>query len=119
MDLQRDQSPRSNKFFPDINQRAACPGRLLLLADGKQSVLVSNVFGTAGSSATLAVMPTIITSPLKNQSAFPGGTAVFTLGLQAVIPVSYQWQFNGININYATNNPLTLSNIGYAQAGVY
>ncbi len=32
---------------------------------------------------------------------------------------SFQWRFNGVNIPEATNNPFTLYNVAYGQAGAY
>jgi hypothetical protein len=34
-------------------------------------------------------------------------------------PLRYQWRFNGVNIGWATNAPLVLTNVQYNQAGVY
>jgi alpha-tubulin suppressor-like RCC1 family protein len=87
---------------------------------GAYSVAVSNTFGGVVSpDAILNVVPTLTTTPLQSRSTFPGGTATFSLIVQANIPVSYQWQFNGTNLPGATSNSLTLTNVQYAQAGIY
>ena len=88
-------------------------------AAGTYSILMSNSFGVVTNSLWLTVAPTIITSPVQNQIAFPKGSATFNLGLQSRIPVSYQWQFNGSNLEGATNVSLNLTNLQYAQAGTY
>ncbi len=90
------------------------------LADaGAYSILMSNIFGVVTSSVALTVVPTIITNSLQSQSIFPGGTAALSIGVQAIIPVAYQWQFNGTNVEGATNNSLTLTNVQYHQDGIY
>ena len=86
---------------------------------GNYSILVSNSFGLVTNYASLTVAPTIITNPPQNQIAFLGGTTTFNLGLQAIIPVTYQWQFNGVNLDDATNNSLIVTNVQYAQGGTY
>jgi alpha-tubulin suppressor-like RCC1 family protein len=90
------------------------------LADaGMYSLVVSNSFGFVTNAVSLSVAPTIVTARPQNQSSFPGGTTTFSLTLQAIIPVSYQWQFNGTDLPGATGNSLTLTNIQYQQAGIY
>ena len=86
---------------------------------GAYSLVVSNIFGVVTSSVSLNVAPTIITNLPQNQTMFPSGTTTLSIGLQAVIPVSYQWQLNGVNLDGATNNSLTLTNINYNQGGTY
>ena len=87
--------------------------------EGTYSIVVSNSFGLTTNSVSLSVSPTIIINPPQNQIAFPGGTATFTIGVQAIIPVTYQWQFNGANSDGETNNSLILTNLQYTQGGTY
>ncbi|MFZ1072726.1 MAG: hypothetical protein WAO21_04755 [Verrucomicrobiia bacterium] len=86
---------------------------------GVYSLVTSNIFGVVTSSVSLNVAPTIITNLPQNQTMFPGGITTLNIGLQAVIPVNYQWQLNGVNLDGATNNSLTLTNINYNQGGTY
>jgi hypothetical protein len=88
-------------------------------SSGAYSVLVSNAYGTSSSTSSLSVFPTIVTAPLQSQTTFPWGSVAFTLGLQAVIPVSFQWQHNGVNIDGATNATLSLTNVNFGQGGTY
>jgi alpha-tubulin suppressor-like RCC1 family protein len=90
-----------------------------LAAAGNYSLIVSNFYGYVTNSVVLTVAPTITTQSPQNQWSFPGGTAAFNLGLQAIIPVSYQWQFNGTNLPGATSTTLTLTNLHWDAAGVY
>jgi hypothetical protein len=48
-----------------------------------------------------------------------GGAATFSVTTRALLPLSYQWRFNGTNISEATNTSLTLTNVQLNQAGNY
>ena len=87
------------------------------------SVIVTNVVGSVTSPiATLTVIadvaPTITTQP-TNQTVTVGGTASFSVVASGTPPLSYQWNFNGTNLNWETNATLTLTNVQFAQAGNY
>jgi alpha-tubulin suppressor-like RCC1 family protein len=87
---------------------------------GAYSVTVSNTDGGVLSpEAILNVVPTLTISPPQSQSTFPGGTVTFSLIIQANIPLTYQWQFNGTNLPGAASNSLTLTNVQVNQAGTY
>ena len=90
-------------------------------------VLISNAWGTAMSSATLTINSSsapIITTEPASLAVNAGGTAVFSVAA-AGTSLSYQWQFNNINL---TDGPfiigsatptLTLSNVFGGSAGSY
>ncbi|HEY3864412.1 MAG TPA: hypothetical protein VGO59_21270 [Verrucomicrobiae bacterium] len=86
---------------------------------GSYSIIVGNNFGVETNSVALTVAPAIVIAPPQNQTTFPGGTAAFNISLQADIPVTYQWQFDGSNISGATTGSLTLSNAQAAMDGTY
>lgn len=86
---------------------------------GHYSVVVSNAFGSASANATVSITPTIVTNAPKTQTIFPGGTVTLSIGIQAVIPYSLQWLFNGVLIADATSNSLVLTNVQYDQTGLY
>ena len=48
-----------------------------------------------------------------------GSTAVFRVEATGDGPLTYQWRFNGANIQTATNGTLTLSNVWGYNAGAY
>ena len=64
------------------------------------------------------VPPTIQTPP-TNQFAAVGTTKSFSVAVSGTPPLLYQWQFDGNNINGATNTSLTLTNISFSEAGTY
>src|SRR5262249_34071872 len=73
--------------------------------------------GSAGKCAT-AVSPTITSQP-ADQAALTGSSATFTVSAAGTSPLTYQWRFNGTNINGATTTSLTLTNVQFANAGNY
>jgi len=62
--------------------------------------------------------PTIVTQP-ASQETYVGGSAVFSVAVNGINPLIYQWQNSGTNIPGATNSTLTLSNVNWLQAGSY
>ena len=48
-----------------------------------------------------------------------GGEASFSVQVEGTQPLSYQWQFNGVDLPGATDVTLTLKNLGAEQAGPY
>ena len=89
---------------------------------GTYRVIVTNFAGVATSSNALLTitpsLPVIITQP-ANQTAIVGGTAAFTVAAIGTTPFFYQWNFDGTNIDNATNAVLTLDNVQLTQAGNY
>ncbi len=76
----------------------------------------------AGSEHSLALyrvtMPSIITAP-QSQTVIALSNLTFTVTATGTAPLSYQWQFNGVNIIGATNADLTLTSVSFANAGNY
>ena len=87
---------------------------------GNYSVVVTNIVGsTASSNASLIVLVVLITTQPANQTILRGSNATFSVTALSNVPLSYQWQFNGINVVGATNTVLTVSNVGPNQVGAY
>ncbi len=67
----------------------------------------------------------IIISPPFSQTVGVGSTATFGVGAGGTQPLSYQWQFNGIDlvnggdVSGTTTATLRLANVQPAQAGIY
>ena len=87
--------------------------------EGTYSVVVSNLFGEITNFAWLDLAPTIVTSVPQSQTIPLNGTVTLSIGVEALIPVSYQWQFNGNVISGAVSNSLTVTNATNGQGGVY
>lgn len=85
--------------------------------------LSSNEIATIYSAGSLGkckplVSPNIIVQP-ANQMVAVGGTATFGVTATGTAPLFYQWNFNGTNIDSATNTSLILTNVQTNQAGNY
>ena len=64
------------------------------------------------------VPPSIVTQP-TNETILAGSTAGFNVAVAGTPPLFCQWQFNGTNLNGATNTSLTLTNVSAGEAGNY
>lgn len=72
----------------------------------------------SGGKCYIPRPPGILVQP-TNQTATAGGTASFSVTATGLLPLGFQWSFNGTNINGATNTLLTLTNVQVNQAGSY
>jgi len=65
--------------------------------------------------------PPVIALQPQGLLAVAGGMATFGVGLApgGLEPVAYQWSWNGVALAAATNQSLTLSNVGRAAIGLY
>ncbi len=85
------------------------------------SVVVTNAAGSitsSNASLTVDAPPTITLQPISLTNLV-GTTASFAVMATGSLPLDYQWNFNGTNINGATNLTLTLGNVQTNQAGNY
>ncbi len=87
---------------------------------GWYSVVVSNVFGVVESEwAQLHVVPVFIRSNPRSQAGYWGNTVTFSVEVNSASTVTYQWQFNGIELPGETNQTLVLTDLQPAAAGFY
>ena len=61
----------------------------------------------------------VILGQPTSQAKLNGAAVFFNVFAVGRPPLSYQWQFNGTNLDSATNSTLTLNNVATNQAGVY
>ena len=57
--------------------------------------------------------------PPLSRIVFSGDTVAFNISASGASPLNYQWQFNGTNIDSATNPTLILTNVPLSAAGSY
>ncbi len=103
----------------NINSDGACPSGLMMYNGVLYGTTRSG--GSSGNGTVFSLtLPSlmIITQP-TNQAVVVSNTATFTVVVDGVPPLSYQWNFNGTNIVGATNSVLTLTNVQFSQAGNY
>jgi len=67
----------------------------------------------------LTVVPAILTQPPQDQVVYLGGTARFEAQVKASEPLSYQWRFNGREMEAETNPALVIPNVRWPQEGTY
>jgi uncharacterized repeat protein (TIGR01451 family) len=68
---------------------------------------------------TTVVSPPVIRTQLVNQTTSPGGALTLSISAGGTLPLSYQWQLNGVDIDGATSSTLTITNAGAGQVGLY
>ncbi|MCX8155867.1 MAG: immunoglobulin domain-containing protein [Verrucomicrobiae bacterium] len=89
--------------------------------EGNYSVVVANNFFSQTSSVAfldVKFAPIITTQP-ANQTTIIGGSATFTVAVNADPPASFQWQLNGIDIPGATSATLVINNANMQNVGRY
>ncbi len=93
---------------------------------GNYDCVVTNAFGsvTSGVGAVTALAPTVIAQGPSSAVGCLGQSAEFSVSATGAGTLSYQWRFNGQNINVASNSSavtstLTLSNLQASNAGSY
>ncbi len=75
--------------------------------------------GFAHALALVGQGPPFLTTPLVDRTVAYGTPAWLYAGATGTWPLSYQWQFNGQDIQGATNAVLALGPVAFDQAGLY
>ncbi len=88
--------------------------------NGTYDLLVTSPCNTLTSQVAAVIVQGLAfaTQPLS-QAVRPGSNAMFSVSASSASPVTYQWQFNGVNIENATNSTLTVPNAQMTQRGNY
>jgi hypothetical protein len=85
---------------------------------GSYSVLITDIYGCSANSNSLNVTVNPVPNPIISgiTSICDGDSSV--LSINPIIGAIYQWRFNGININGATNNNYVLTTPGSYSVNV-
>jgi hypothetical protein len=120
--------PISYRWNFNTNTPMPGDGNSLLLLNlnpaqaGVYQCIASNAWGTAASRfarLTLATAP-IISSQPGDVAAVQGSSPSLSVEVTGVVPLSYQWFFNGANpLPWATNSTITVTNLQPVNAGAY
>jgi hypothetical protein len=87
---------------------------------GAYDVVVTSPCDTLTSQvATISVQGLAFVTQPVSQAVRPGSNATFSVTVSSASPVTYQWQFNGVNIENATSPTLTVLSAQVAQRGNY
>jgi hypothetical protein len=74
---------------------------------------------SAGSYGKCTISPPQIIAQPSNLSVRVGDSATFSVTATGTLPLSYQWRFNGANIDGAVGSSLVLHNVQFTNAGDY
>jgi hypothetical protein len=85
---------------------------------GEYAVEIFNASGSVVSrDMRLSISPLFITRDPESRVAVPGWDAVFEVSAESNLPLDYQWQRDGVDIDGATNSALVLLNVQAEDAG--
>jgi hypothetical protein len=91
-------------------------------SDGSYDVVVTNSVGVVTSSSaqvTVQPLPVTITLPPAPLVIDEGETALFTVAAEGSDPVTYQWQFNYVDIPGATAAQYEIATAAMSDSGNY
>jgi hypothetical protein len=77
---------------------------------------IAGIYGAGAQGKCKA--PIIISQP-QSVAVVVGGSANFSVSATGKAPLSYQWQFNGVNLAGVTSTNLTLTNVQVTDGGNY
>jgi len=77
------------------------------------------IYNSRGTGKCWGAVPPYLISQPVDRVAVLGANVTFSATVGGTEPLSYQWQFNGTNLNGATTTPLLLTNVQLNQVGRY
>jgi hypothetical protein len=83
------------------------------------AVLPGSGFSILSGLQMEAALPVTVVTPPTNQTVLVNSNGTLSVAALGVMPLSYQWIYNGTNITGATNSAFTVGNAQPPNAGVY
>jgi Concanavalin A-like lectin/glucanases superfamily/Immunoglobulin domain/Lectin C-type domain/Chitobiase/beta-hexosaminidase C-terminal domain len=80
---------------------------------------VQALYNAASSGKCVVPIAPVIAVQPASQSVTAGTSVTFNVAATGTVPLTYQWYFNGTNIQGASNATLSLTNVLSVQAGNY
>jgi hypothetical protein len=113
--------------FDGINIPGATNATLVLADvqatnEGSYSAVVTDLAGsTTSSNAVLEVnlMPIILAQPTNPPTVYSFQSVTLSVDAQGPLPLQYQWTFDGVDVDGATNSALVFSITPPSAAGTY
>jgi len=90
--------------------------------EGDYRVVVTNLDGATNSSAAhlYVILPPEIIAGRPSDKAVASGTSVaLSVSTTGTLPLSYQWQWEGVDLPDATNQLFTIQNVQVTNQGAY
>jgi endonuclease/exonuclease/phosphatase family metal-dependent hydrolase len=79
---------------------------------------VGTTFPDVVTNAPSLERPAIVSQP-QNQTVTNGASVTFSVSVSGTPPLNFQWQCSGTNLPGAVSSNLTLTDVTFAQAGIY
>src|SRR6185503_9052638 len=98
-------------------------GQAFITGELIASAFWDNTFVTNRGAVDLFVakvfdeIPPVLLGQLAPRFVRSGDTITFNMSSRSIVPVTYQWLFNGQPITNATNSSLVLSNLAIGRSG--
>jgi hypothetical protein len=89
---------------------------------GNYAVVITNSINavtSAPASLTVVMLPPTISSQPNSRTIAPGTRVVFVVGAAGSLPLSYQWQRDGLAISGATSSLYVLTNVQSSHNAAY
>src|SRR6185436_19171609 len=80
---------------------------------------IQAIYGARSAGKCTGPTPPLIFTQPGNQTVTVGANTTFVVEAGGTPPLSYQWSFNGTNVNGATGSSIVLTNVQFANAGSY
>jgi hypothetical protein len=111
--LSSSSDPFSGEYFNGLIDEVSYYNRALSAPE------ITAIYAAGSSGKCLTPSAPYIYAQPTNQVVTFGANVSFSVGASGTPPLTYQWQFNGINLDGAVTSTLTLTSVKDSDAGTY